>query len=68
MTRLCLGLSRLPEHKFNHNFQNCINPLCSCGTDIEATSHLFLHCPLFDDETHSPEHSKQNRLQINTDE
>ena len=27
MTRLRLGLSHLREHKFNHNFQNCINPL-----------------------------------------
>ena len=42
MTRLRLGLSHLREHNFNHNFQNCINPLCSCGMD-------FLHCPLFDD-------------------
>ena len=48
-TRLRLGLSRLREHKFNHNFQNCINPLCSCAMDIESTSDFFLHCPLFDD-------------------
>ena len=49
MTPLRLGLSHLREHKFNHNFQNCINPLCGCGLDIESTSHFFLHCPLFDD-------------------
>ena len=47
MTQLRLGLSHLREHKFNHNFQHCINPLCSCGMDIESTSHFFLHCPLF---------------------
>ena len=37
-------MSRLRKHKFNHNFQNCItvNPLCSCGMDIETTSHFFL--------------------------
>ena len=51
MTRLRLGLSRQSEHKFNHNFQNCINPLCSCAMDIESTSHFFIHCPLFDDKT-----------------
>ena len=51
MTRLRLGRSRLREHKFNHNFQNCINPLCSCAMDIESTSHFFIHCPLFDDKT-----------------
>ena len=49
MTRLCLGLIRQREHKFNRNFQNCINPLCSCGMDIESTSHFFLLCPLIDD-------------------
>ena len=51
MTRLRLGLSRLHEHKFNQNFQNCINPPCSCAMDIESTSHFFIHCPVFDDKT-----------------
>ena len=51
MTRLRLRLSRLRERKFNHNFQNCINLLCSCAMDIESTSHFFLHYPLFDDKT-----------------
>ena len=36
-------------YNFSHNFQHCINPLCSCGMDIESTSHFFLHCPLLDD-------------------
>ena len=49
ITRFCAGLRHLREHKFNHNFQNGINPLCSCGMDVESTSHFFLHCPLFDD-------------------
>ena len=49
MTRLCLGLNNLREHKFNDNFPNCINPLSSCGMDIESTSHFFLHFPLFND-------------------
>ena len=44
LTRLRLGLSQLNEHKFNHNFQNCINPLCSCSLEIESTSHFLLHC------------------------
>ena len=26
LTRLRLGLSHLNEHRFNYNFQNCINP------------------------------------------
>ena len=45
MTRLRLGLNHLCEHKFNHNFQNCINPLCSSDIEIESTSHFFLRCP-----------------------
>ena len=44
LTRLRLGLSHLNEHRFNHNFQNCINPLCSCSHEIESTSHFLLHC------------------------
>ena len=40
----------LREHKFKHSFRDTLNPLCSCGLDIETTSHYFLHCPLFHDE------------------
>ena len=51
MTRLRLGLSHRHrrDHKFNHNFQNCIDLLFSCGMDIKSTSHFFLHFPLVDD-------------------
>ena len=45
MTRLRLGLSHLREHKFNHNFKNCINPLVV----VVVILLRFLHCPLFDD-------------------
>ena len=38
LTRLRLGLSHLRCHKFKHNFLDTINPLCSCGSDIETTS------------------------------
>ena len=47
VTRLRLGLSHLREHKFEHSFQGTLNPLCTCGLDIETTSHYFLHWPLF---------------------
>ena len=30
--------------KFNHNFKNCINPLCSCSLSVENNVHFFLHC------------------------
>ena len=45
MTRLRLGLRHLREHKFNHNFQNCINPLCRCALVIESTSHFLSTVP-----------------------
>ena len=47
LTRLRLGLSHLNEHRFNHSFQSCINPLCSCSLAIESTTHFLLHCHHF---------------------
>ena len=47
LTRLRLGLSHLNEHKFKHNFQDCVNPLCSCSLEIESLSHFFLNCHHF---------------------
>ena len=47
LTRLRLGLSHLNEHKFHHNFEDCLNPLCSCSLKIEDTSHYLLHCHHF---------------------
>ena len=44
ITRLRLGLSHLREHKFRHNFQDILNPICSCGENIETTTHYLLHC------------------------
>ena len=47
LTRLRLGLRHLGYHKFSHNFQDCINPVCVCGLEIETTTHFLLHFPLF---------------------
>ena len=47
LTRLRLGLSYLRYHKFKHNFLDTINPLCSCGSDIETALHFLLYCPNF---------------------
>ena len=44
LTRLRLGLSNLSQHKFNHNFRYCLNPLCSCSLEVKSVSHSFLHC------------------------
>ena len=42
-----LGLSHLNEHRSNHNFQSCVNTLCSCRLAIESTTHFLLHCHHF---------------------
>ena len=47
LTRLRLGFSHLKEHRFRHNFQECMNPVCSCSLQIEDTSHYLLHCHHF---------------------
>ena len=47
LTRSRLGLSHINEHIFKHNFQDCVNPLCSCSLEIESLSHFFLHCHHF---------------------
>ena len=47
LTRLRLELSHLNKHKFKHNFQDCVNTLCSCSLKIESLSHFFLHCNHF---------------------
>ena len=35
ITRLRLELSHLHEHKYKYNFQNCLNPLYSCGSSTD---------------------------------
>ena len=44
LTRLRLGLSHLREHKFKHGFLDSLNPICSCGQNIEILTHFLLHC------------------------
>ena len=34
LARLRLGLSQLNEHKFKHNLQDCITPLCTCSLNL----------------------------------
>ena len=38
LTRLRLGLSHLRYHKFRHNFQDCINPICVCEIQTQNVS------------------------------
>ena len=45
LTRLCLGLSHLNEHRFKHGFNDTVNSICIFVGDIELINHFFLHCP-----------------------
>ena len=48
LTCLRLSLSLLNKHKFRHfNFQDFMNPLCSCSLEIEDTSYYLLHSHYF---------------------
>ena len=47
LTRLRLSLSHLNAHRFRHNFQDYLNPLCPCSLETEDTSHYYLHCHHF---------------------
>ena len=47
LTRLRLDFSHLNEHKFRHNFNDTINPMCSCGKEPETTLHYLLRCDLY---------------------
>ena len=49
-TRLRLQFSHLKEHKFRHNFKDCVSPMCDCGAETETTSHFFLRCQFFANE------------------
>ena len=50
LTRLRLGLSHLREHKFKHGFLDSLNPICSCGQNIETSTHFLLHCSSYSNE------------------
>ena len=52
LTRLRLGVSHLREYKFKHGFQDSLNPICSCGNDIETTlAHFLLYYPHYSHES-----------------
>ena len=50
LTRLRLGLSHLREPKFRHGFLDSLNPICSCGQNIETSTYFLLHCSNYSNE------------------
>ena len=59
LTRLRIGFSHLKEHKFKHNFQDAVDPLCSCGNNTESAVHFFLHCLNFTTQRQTLEQTKK---------
>ena len=47
LTRLHVNFSHLRAHKFRHNCRDTVNPLCSCGLEIESTDHYLLRCSFY---------------------
>ena len=47
LTRLRLEFTHLNEHRFRHNFENCVNSLCSYSLNTENTEHYLVHCHHF---------------------
>ena len=42
LTHPRLNFTHLNEHKFQKNFKDTSNPLCSCGFEPETTDHYLL--------------------------
>ena len=47
LPRLRVGFLVILEYINLDNFQDTINPLCSCSLEIQSTSHFFLRCQNF---------------------
>ena len=48
-----MGLITSVNISSNNNFRDTLNPLCTCGWDVEITCHFLLHCPNFFIETNA---------------
>ena len=47
LTHLRLDFSHLNEHRLRHNFQDCLNPLCSCSLQTEDRINYLRTCHHF---------------------
>ena len=56
LTRFCLGLTHLYDHKFRYYFQDNLNGLCDGDKNDETITHFSLHCPSF----HTPRQTLWN--------
>ena len=47
MTQLRVGLNDLKRYKFDHNFDDTIDPMCSANDGVEDVTHFLLSCQLY---------------------
>ena len=47
---LRLQFSHLNEHKFRHNFKDCVSPMFNSSAETETTSHFFFCCQFYANE------------------
>jgi hypothetical protein len=47
LTQIRVRLSPLKAHKFHHNFDDTLSPLCNSHDGIEDSEHFLLHCQQF---------------------
>ena len=50
LRRYQLQFNQLNEHKFHHNFKDCVSHVCDCVAETETTSYFFLRCQFFTNE------------------
>ena len=47
LTQLRVGLNDLNRYKFDHNFGDTIDPMCSVNDGVEDVTHFLLSCHLY---------------------
>ena len=47
LSHLRLNFSHLNGHKLRHNFNDTVDPMCTCGLEPETTLHYLLRCNLY---------------------
>ena len=50
LSRLRLQFSHLNAHKFRHGFNDTVNPMCPCGTEVETNKDFLQRCHCFSSE------------------
>ena len=47
LSRLRLSFSHSNEHKFRHNCNDMVDPMCTCRLEPETILHYLLRCNLY---------------------